>query len=172
MRDADARDDVHPVALGGLIAPVTGNDQITFVDDDGADKAELADVRCQQVDLALGMAAGVMRIGLHIPDRNVFDRTRLYGATEFIVDLFNLPNATRPSSLHVSTVNDTAEIAFRLIALPKFCRARIGDLRLCRRRFAKRTAFRGGCLSFLDVCHRPSSFNEGKDRWTPHAILA
>ena len=51
----------------------------------------------------LGMFAGVMRIGLQISDRNIFDSTRLYGATDFIVDLFNLPNATRRGSLHVST---------------------------------------------------------------------
>src|SRR5262245_31484587 len=104
MRDADARDDVHSVTLGGLIAPMTGNDHVTFVDDDGADKAELADARHQQVDLTLGMFAGIMRIGLKIFDRKVFDSTRLYGVTEFIVDLFNLPNATRCGSLHVSTV--------------------------------------------------------------------
>ena len=138
MRDADARDDVHPDALGGLMAPMTGNDDISFVDYDGADKAELADARCQQVDLALGMFAGIMRIGLQISDRNIFDSTRLYGATDFIVDLFNLPNANRRGSLHVSTVSDATEIIFRLIALPNFYRARTGDLRLGGRHFAKR----------------------------------
>ena len=80
---------------------MTRNDDISFVDDDGADKAELADARCQQVDLALGMFAGIMRIGLQIFDRNIFDSPRLYGTTEFIVDLFNLPNAVRRGSLYV-----------------------------------------------------------------------
>ena len=125
---------------------MTGNDDISFVDYDGADKAELADARCQQVDLALGMLAGVMRIGLQISDRNIFDSTRLYGATEFIVDLFNLPNAIRRGSLHVSTVNDATEIIFRLIALPNFYRARTGDLRLM-----GAVSRRGGSTSAWDV---------------------
>jgi hypothetical protein len=150
MRDADARDDVHPDTLGGLIAPMTGNDGISFVYYDGADKAELADARCQQVDLALGMLASITRVGLQIPDRNVFDSARLYGATEFIVDLFNLTNAVRRGSLHVYTVAETLKIIPRLIALPSFYRARTGNLRFSRRRVAKRgIEFRVGWLSFL-----------------------
>ena len=52
------------------MAPVTGNDDISFIDCDDADKAKLVHARCQQVDLALGMLAGVMRIGLQVSDRN------------------------------------------------------------------------------------------------------
>src|SRR5262245_56468815 len=110
MRDADARNDVHPVALGGGQAPMTGNDDICFVDYDDADKAELADACRQQVDLTLWMLAGIMRIGLQIADRNMFGSTRLYGAADFIVDVFNLPNAVTSASLHVSTMIDTTEI--------------------------------------------------------------
>ena len=46
---------------------MTGNDHVAFVDDDDADKAELADARRQQVDLALGMLAGIMRSGFRSP---------------------------------------------------------------------------------------------------------
>jgi hypothetical protein len=98
MRDADARDDFYPNALGSRIAPMTGNDHISFVDYDDADKTELTHARGQQVDLALGMLAGVVRIGLQISDRNIFDGSRLYGATNFIVDLFNLLNADAAAS--------------------------------------------------------------------------
>ena len=105
------------------------------------------------------MFAGVMRIGLQISDRNIFDSTRLYGATDFIVDLFNLPNATRRGSLHVSTVNDTTEITSRLIALPDFYRARTGDLRLGGRHFAKRHRLprRDASAFLISIIDRPHS---------------
>src|SRR5262245_11219196 len=166
MRDADARNDVHPDALGSRMAPMTGNDDICFVDYDDANKAELADACRQQVDLTLWMLAGIMRIGLQIADRNIFDSTRFYGAADFIVDLFNLQNAITCGSLDVSTVIDTTEIGFR-VALARFYGARTGDLRLGGRRVPKRRIdFRAGCLSFLDIYHRPTSFNEGTNRWT------
>src|SRR5262245_45535647 len=123
MRDADARNDVDPDALGGRMPPMTGNDQIIFVDYDDANKAELADAGCQQVDLALWMLAGILRIGLQILKRNILDCTRLYDTADFIIDFFNLPNPIRSASLHVSTVADT-EIPCRLVPALDFSRAR------------------------------------------------
>src|SRR5262245_5946065 len=103
---------------------MTGNDDICFVDYDDANKAELADACRQQVDLTLWMLAGIMRIGLQIADRNMFDSTRLYGAADFIVDVFNLPNAVTCASLHVSTMIDTTVFPCRLIPPLDFFRAR------------------------------------------------
>ena len=120
------------------MTPMPRNDDISFVDGDGADKAELADARGQRVDLALGMLASIVRIGLQSLDRNVFDSPRLYGTTELIVDLLNLTNAVRRGSLYVYTVAETLKIIPRLIALPSFYRARTGNLRFGRRRVAKR----------------------------------
>src|SRR5262245_5649692 len=87
---------------------------------------------------SIWMLAGIMRIGLQIADRNIFDSTRLYGAADFSIDVFNLANAVTCASLHVSTMIDTTEIVFRLIAQAHFYGARTGDLRLGGCRVPKR----------------------------------
>jgi hypothetical protein len=89
---------------------MTGNDGISFVDYDGADKAELADAPCQRVNLAVRMLAGITWIGFQISDWNIFDSPRLYGATYLVADLFNLMTTVRPGSVRSRVATDPCQL--------------------------------------------------------------